>query len=184
MNENIVFIVHACEDVVTAQQVSPRRARRIWKEHVIIHAESTCWWTPSCAAFKDSTTHGILQFTLRIAFRCVLHRCESQDIRCRELSLLDRRGVPVRSCFRAEGFMGCRRRSAGGGGVSPPAPTGRFRVRRAKARKFSGISLIGFNDPSAGSPTETLLQLLLPLSGRVQRNSRNDGQETGPKFQS
>jgi hypothetical protein len=33
-------------------------------------------------AFKDSMVHGILQFTLRIAFRCVLHRCESQDIRC------------------------------------------------------------------------------------------------------
>ena len=28
--------------------------------------------------------HGILQFTPSIAFRCVLHRCESRDIRCRE----------------------------------------------------------------------------------------------------
>jgi hypothetical protein len=28
--------------------------------------------------------HGILQFTPSIAFRYVLHRCESQDIRCRE----------------------------------------------------------------------------------------------------
>ena len=35
-------------------------------------------------AFKDSMIRGILQFTLRIAFRCVLHRCKSQDIRCRE----------------------------------------------------------------------------------------------------
>ena len=33
-------------------------------------------------AFKDLMTHGILQFALRIAFRCVLHRCKSQDIRC------------------------------------------------------------------------------------------------------
>ena len=33
-------------------------------------------------AFKNSMIRGILQFTLRIAFRCVLHRCESQDIRC------------------------------------------------------------------------------------------------------
>src|ERR1700738_51513 len=32
--------------------------------------------------FKDSMIRGILQFTLRIAFRCVLHRCKSQDIRC------------------------------------------------------------------------------------------------------
>ena len=33
-------------------------------------------------AFKDSMIHWILQFTLLIAFRCVLHRCESQEIRC------------------------------------------------------------------------------------------------------
>ena len=32
-------------------------------------------------AFKTSMVH-ILQFTLRIAFRCVLHRYGSQDIRC------------------------------------------------------------------------------------------------------
>ena len=44
----------------------------------------TCPWPKPRAqyAFKDSMIHGILQFTLRIAFRCVLHRCESQDIRC------------------------------------------------------------------------------------------------------
>ena len=33
-------------------------------------------------AFKNSMIRGILQFTLSIAFRCVLHRCGSQDIRC------------------------------------------------------------------------------------------------------
>ena len=31
-------------------------------------------------AFKVLMIHWILQFALRIAFRCVLHRCESQDI--------------------------------------------------------------------------------------------------------
>ena len=35
-------------------------------------------------AFKDSMVHGILQFTPSIAFRYVLHRCKSLDIRCRE----------------------------------------------------------------------------------------------------
>ena len=39
-------------------------------------------------AFKDSMVHGILQFTPSIAFRYVLHRCESRDIRCRESFLL------------------------------------------------------------------------------------------------
>ena len=33
-------------------------------------------------AFKVLMIHGILQFTLLIALRCVLHRCESQEIRC------------------------------------------------------------------------------------------------------
>ena len=41
-------------------------------------------------AFKDSMVRGILQFTPGIAFRYVLHRCESRDIRCREsCGLLD-----------------------------------------------------------------------------------------------
>jgi hypothetical protein len=38
-------------------------------------------WRAQCA-FKDSMTHGILQFALLIAFRCVLHRCQNQEIRC------------------------------------------------------------------------------------------------------
>ena len=43
----------------------------------------TCRWPKPLAqgAFKTSMVH-ILQFTLRIAFRCVLHRYGSQDIRC------------------------------------------------------------------------------------------------------
>jgi hypothetical protein len=39
-------------------------------------------------AFKDLMIHWDLQFTLRIAFRCVLHRCESQEIRCLKLFLI------------------------------------------------------------------------------------------------
>jgi hypothetical protein len=41
-------------------------------------------WPRAQLAFKDSMVHGILQFTPGIAFRYVLHRCESRDIRCRE----------------------------------------------------------------------------------------------------
>ncbi|GAV90276.1 LOW QUALITY PROTEIN: hypothetical protein CFOL_v3_33685, partial [Cephalotus follicularis] len=41
-------------------------------------------WLGAQLAFKDSMVHGILQFTPSIAFSYVLHRCESQDIRCRE----------------------------------------------------------------------------------------------------
>ncbi|KAH7650843.1 hypothetical protein IHE45_20G018600 [Dioscorea alata] len=41
-------------------------------------------WPRAQLAFKDSMVHGILQFTPSIAFRYVLHRYESRDIRCRE----------------------------------------------------------------------------------------------------
>ncbi|PHT26458.1 Protein TAR1 [Capsicum baccatum] len=41
-------------------------------------------WLRAQLAFKDSMVHGILQFTPSIAFRNVLHRCESRDICCRE----------------------------------------------------------------------------------------------------
>ncbi|KAK8955362.1 hypothetical protein KSP40_PGU021436 [Platanthera guangdongensis] len=41
-------------------------------------------WPQAQLAFKYSMIHGILQFAPCIAFRCALHRCESQDIHCRE----------------------------------------------------------------------------------------------------
>ncbi|KAI3679304.1 hypothetical protein L2E82_51527 [Cichorium intybus] len=47
--------------------------------------------------------------------------------------------------------------------------------RALKRHPFSGlVDSAGFdNDPSAGSPTETLLRLLLPLNDKVQWNSRD-----------
>lgn len=45
------------------------------------------------------------------------------------------------------------------------------RARRSGPPKVSGGSAFG-NDPSAGSPTETLLRLLLPLDGQVRSSSR------------
>ena len=42
-------------------------------------------------------------------------------------------------------------------------------------------SLIIDNDPSAGSPTETLLRLLLPLNAQVWESSRTHGKETLPR---
>jgi hypothetical protein len=38
--------------------------------------------------------HGILQFTPSIAFRYVLHRCESRDIRCRESFVISKKQLP------------------------------------------------------------------------------------------
>jgi hypothetical protein len=48
------------------------------------------------------------------------------------------------------------------------APAG---TRRSRSQPPDGtgsrVDIDRFNDPSAGSPTETLLRLLLPLGGRV-----------------
>ena len=41
------------------------------------------------SAFKDLMTRGILQFALRIAFRCVLHRYGNQDIHRWKFSFID-----------------------------------------------------------------------------------------------
>ncbi|MDB3205215.1 hypothetical protein C4251_18145 [Clostridioides difficile] len=51
-------------------------------------------------------------------------------------------------------------------GRSPAA-----RVTRSRSVLFKGHG----NDPSAGSPTETLLRLLLPLNDKVQWTSRDVG---------
>ncbi len=144
--------------------------------------------------------HGILQFTPSIAFRYVLHRCESRDIRCRESfrhteddepparsPSPGRRGnalfiqVPWRNSrrcsVRPEGSAKRKRRSAtretsasreeGAWSRETPRP-------RASERVLGSFCHAGFdNDPSAGSPTETLLRLLLPLNDKVQWTSRD-----------
>ena len=48
-------------------------------------------------------------------------------------------------------------------------------LRPVFVNEFTGLSACaGFdNDPSAGSPTETLLRLLLPLNDKVQWTSRD-----------
>lgn len=144
-------------------------------------------------AFKDSMVRGILQFTPGIAFRYVLHRWESRDIRCRESSGINfgrPRGHPARGrpalpslCVPwrhvAPGFVRAPRRPLptreGGERDAGGGPAGRAGARpagvrsRVRGRPWSGID----NDPSAGSPTETLLRLLLPLNDKVQWTSRD-----------
>lgn len=137
--------------------------------------------------------HGILQFTPSIAFRYVLHRCESLDIRCREsfnfyvrkpsprpaLRERDRAGIrfprlsfpwriPRRDSFLRGSRPDCRGRDGGGRERRPP------RRPRVCERVRGSFCFAGFdNDPSAGSPTETLLRLLLPLNDKVQWTSRD-----------
>jgi len=138
-------------------------------------------------AFKDSMIRGILQFTLRIAFRCVLHRCKSQDIRCRESFSFFLRIPPCRGVSDGAHSKSAPRPRRGGrfnppsrqsgreegtGHRTAPTPTraqaGHRNQRPLRERpRFAGFARMCDNDPSAGSPTETLLRLLLPLNGKV-----------------
>ena len=106
-------------------------------------------------AFKDSMIHEILQFTSRIAFRCVLHRCESQEIRCQKLF---RFALKAYSRFKVFSI----------GPVSQPKPQ-RFCTRGQSQRVNALADTPGriSNDPTAGSPTVTLLRLLVPLNDQV-----------------
>lgn len=119
--------------------------------------------------------HGILQFTPSIAFRYVLHRCESRDIRCRESFLRMYRKEAsslVRSCSlaRVAPWFVCSHRT-GRWGETAKRPNLPPVVKRVRGLLCYGA---GFdNDPSAGSPTETLLRLLLPLNDKVQWTSRD-----------
>ncbi|XLT28665.1 hypothetical protein HN873_059957 [Arachis hypogaea] len=69
--------------------------------------------------------------------------------------------------FRA-GFCSCLRQGAGR--ARPDLP--RLGCLWTRSRVNPGLCGID-NDPSAGSPTETLLRLLLPLNDKVQWTSHN-----------
>lgn len=67
------------------------------------------------------------------------------------------------------------RRCAGGRAMAPERGRRGRPLRREGAFTCSRVCLIAGlgNDPSAGSPTETLLRLLLPLNDKVQWTSRD-----------
>jgi hypothetical protein len=140
-------------------------------------------------AFKDSMVHGILQFTPCIAFRYVLHRCESRDIRCRESShfislastdgtMPKHRRLPQQACIPWRQPAPCSDAA-----TSTPRKARAVRGRWSRGgcpprHRFFTCATVVFskgnnNDPSAGSPTETLLRLLLPLNDKVQWTSRD-----------
>ena len=70
------------------------------------------------------------------------------------------------------------------GSQTPRAPPLSRKKRRGEKRSKFAERIDHSNDPSAGSPTETLLRLLLPLGGRVYRSSRRKSAETAKSRQS
>ena len=90
-------------------------------------------------------THETLQFATRIALRGVLHRGTSRVIhRCRSRLSFHWDQEPAASTV--------------------PLARGGKRDGWAAACVFNKTLLLLTNDPSAGSPTETLLRLLIPLA--------------------
>ena len=163
-------------------------------------------------AFKDSMIHGILQFTLPIAFRCVLHRWENQEIRCRKLCIVcwpvtvqpsSTFILTIRVCSkeRASERPSQRKRSTRRiallsllflflskcpfqgqctrvcGCIVGVGGQGHFLASVWPAQIFT-------NDPSAGSPTETLLRLLLPLNDQVCLSFQRPATVAGTSCQS
>ena len=116
-------------------------------------------------AFNILLAHGILQFAMLIALRCALHRYLNQDIRRWKLLGWENNSLHVNiSCARS--YMSTRTKS---GARTRCNPTKHGSCVRTVPHTFACTKCVdaACNDPSAGSPTETLLRLLLPLSGLV-----------------
>ena len=139
--------------------------------------------------FKDLMVHEILQFTPSSAFRYVIHRCESRYIHCQEpFVFTQQRASPL--TIREWGARGrdvdCsipwrfpRRGSFVDRRACAPRATKRRRATTKRRllclkRVRGSFCCAGFdNDPSEGSPTETLLRLLLPLNDKVEWTSHD-----------
>ena len=65
----------------TIQPSDPRRAQALSGVHRHSDKHATGKIPEAQCAFKVLMIHEVLQFALRIAFRCVLHRCGNLDIR-------------------------------------------------------------------------------------------------------
>ena len=118
-------------------------------------------------AFKIQLVHRKLQVTMFTALRWTLHGRSSRDIHCWKCSslccclqvnystVLDRAAQAIWTCQDS-----CCLKLQGRGKSLMPVQSLHTHVTYNINKKYT-------NDPSAGSPTETLLQLLLPLSDKV-----------------
>ena len=77
--------------------------------------------------------------------------------------------IPRRGSLARTSCLVARRRGEGRDGVHAPPRLGPNVIIHVFAVCCAGFD----NDPSAGSPTETLLRLLLPLNDKVQWTSRD-----------
>jgi hypothetical protein len=69
-------------NTLNLHHISFLQKRMMRKEKMILRQMYSQEYPEVQFAFKNSMIHVILQFTLPIAFRCVLHRCQNQEIHC------------------------------------------------------------------------------------------------------
>uniref|UniRef100_A0A6N2KJ98 Senescence-associated protein n=1 Tax=Salix viminalis TaxID=40686 RepID=A0A6N2KJ98_SALVM len=190
-----LVVATAAEDSILGQPRAGARGRPVSAPALVSRGSATMRDTqadvPSTRrpraqlAFKDSMVHGILQFTpteISVAeSRSDYHKKKARPRhRGYEGGLLvlnflgaSRAGVRWRAVSGADASLHGTR---GHEGRVPPEPS-------LSCHGFAGRSAgAGFdNDPSAGSPTETLLRLLLPLNDKVQWTSRDVASARSPR---
>ena len=134
-------------------------------------------------AFKDLIIHEIPQFILHIAIRYVLHHHSSQDIH--HCKIFEDWWIFKKNCK----MKGRTDRGRCGTGIVRAIKN--INCDRGTWRKINlDIDVcwkqnMRANDPSAGSPTETLLRLLLPLNVKVYstfRKKRRNCKSRSPKY--
>ena len=88
----LVTYIHCVHNTQSLQDIMTQQSRHISISKDLQQVLDGCYrhWNKHASerfpeaqyAFKDLMIHWVLQFALRIAFRCVLHRCGNQDIHC------------------------------------------------------------------------------------------------------
>ena len=142
-------------------------------------------------AFKDLIIHEIPQFILHIAVRYVLHHYSSQDIHhCKILEDSEISEKCFVKCWKrwwgrqkspshhrhtwANGFYTVESRVT-------VALDAKIMIWVWILRIYQKRHTLRANDPSAGSPTETLLRLLLPLNVKVYSTFRKERRNCKPR---
>ena len=115
------------------------------------HTETNMKVSTFTTCVQRSDDSRVLQFALRIAFRCVLHRHGNLDIHRWKFSF---RFWIVSRFFKWNVFFSHKVSFNKIGKVIP------YLVHKLRCNNC-------VNDPSAGSPTDTLLRLLVVPNGRV-----------------
>ena len=131
-----------------------------------------CWFTEFCNS--QCLSHFAAPFVDAQAKTSIVESCE------RFLVTEHRAAAPARQRTNAD------QPEARRGGRTPHAETGPAahalcpaprRARRCKNPSSQTRTSPCVNDPSAGSPTETLLRLLLPLGDKVHSISHNESEQ-------